>query len=147
MTFSVSRDQGEFEWAGHNAGTVFAQRSRLLDPKMWRLVYDVLRFNACARRLIVNWDRMLSPVDDMSVGEYLKKEGYSEQFATDYLLVSTAELWCVLSPDLNFPKPISAAVWTTPPNKLFADFPIRTLVCAFTKTMDVNLTFTHRYNT
>lgn len=51
------------------------------------MIYDVLRFNACARRLIIGWDRDTSSTEDMSVGEYLKKEGYSEQFATDYLLV------------------------------------------------------------
>ncbi|KAG1849883.1 hypothetical protein DFJ58DRAFT_716850 [Suillus subalutaceus] len=34
--------------------TSFCQSSRLLDPDMWRLIYDVLGFSACARRLVSN---------------------------------------------------------------------------------------------
>lgn len=56
---------------------------------MWRLIYDVLRFNACARRLIIGWNRLTSPLQDheMTIGEYLRREGYSEQFSNDFLLV------------------------------------------------------------
>ena len=89
MAFAISRDLGKFEWSGHNLSTVFCQRWRILDPKMWRLIYDVLRFNACARRLIMGWNRLTSPLQghDMTIGEYLRKEGYSEQFSNDFLLV------------------------------------------------------------
>ena len=56
---------------------------------MWRLIYDVLRFNACARRLIIGWNRLTSPLEghDTTIGEYLRREGYSEQFSNDFLLV------------------------------------------------------------
>jgi predicted NAD/FAD-binding protein len=84
MTFSVSRDNGTFEWAGSNLKTMFCQPSRLLDPKMWRLIYDVLRFNACARRLLV----VSNDFDDRSIGEYLDGEGYSNSFRDNYLIVS-----------------------------------------------------------
>jgi predicted NAD/FAD-binding protein len=85
MTFAVSRDRGAFEWAGDNLATIFCQPSRLLDTGMWRMIYDVLRFNACARRIAQ------APVveeDDMSIGTYLQREGYSERFKDDYLIVS-----------------------------------------------------------
>lgn len=84
MTFSVSRDHGAFEWAGNNLFTVFAQPSRLLDPNMWRLVYDVLRFNACARRLAMRWSKEDA---NLSVGDYLEREGYSNAFRDNYLIV------------------------------------------------------------
>ena len=89
MAFAISRDLGKFEWSGHNLSTVFCQRWRILDPKMWRLIYDVLRFNACARRLIMGWNRLTSPLQghDTTIGEYLRREGYSEQFSNDFLLV------------------------------------------------------------
>lgn len=87
MTFSVSRDGGLFEWAGNNLMTIFCQPSRLLDPNMWRLIYDVLRFNACARRLVVGWKRD-SDFDDLPIGEYLQNEGYSDSFRDNYLIVS-----------------------------------------------------------
>ncbi|KAG1841940.1 hypothetical protein DFJ58DRAFT_907651 [Suillus subalutaceus] len=46
LTFRVCRDSDIFECA--------AKSSRLLDPDMWRLIYDVLGFSACARRLVSN---------------------------------------------------------------------------------------------
>jgi predicted NAD/FAD-binding protein len=91
MTFSVSRDGGKFEWAGDTIFTVFCQPKRLLDPHMWSMLYDVFRFNACARRLVAEWRRgdantRFSP--DFPIGEYLKREGYSDAFKDDYLIVS-----------------------------------------------------------
>jgi predicted NAD/FAD-binding protein len=89
MTFSVSRDGGLFEWAGSNLFTVFCQPSRLLDPNMWRLIYDVLRFNACSRRLIIGWAKDSKfEVDALSIGEYLDQEGYSSSFRDNYLIAS-----------------------------------------------------------
>lgn len=85
MTFSVSRDHGVFEWAGGSLAGLFCQPSRLLDPRMWRLLYDILRFNACARELVVDKDYYL---ENCSVGEYLAREGYSDTFRDDYLIVS-----------------------------------------------------------
>lgn len=86
MTFSVSRDQGLFEWAGNNLMTVFCQPSRLLDSNMWRLIYDVLRFNACSRRLIVGWNKD-SAIEDISIGQYLQQNDYSASFRDNYLIV------------------------------------------------------------
>jgi predicted NAD/FAD-binding protein len=83
MTFSVSRDHGLFEWAGNNLASVFCQPSRLLDPNMWRLLYDVLRFNACARRLAIDDN----PMGNCSIGDYLVREGYSDTFRDNYLIV------------------------------------------------------------
>jgi predicted NAD/FAD-binding protein len=89
MTFSVSRDGGLFEWAGSNLRTIFCQPSRLLDPNMWRLIYDVVRFNACSRRLIIGRAKDSgAEVDTLSIGEYLDREGYSKSFRDNYLIVS-----------------------------------------------------------
>lgn len=88
MTFSVSRDQGQFEWAGDTIFTIFCQPWRLLDPSMWRMLYDVLRFNASAQRLVAQWNNGAMDVkQDVSIGEYLDKEGFSESFRDNYLIV------------------------------------------------------------
>lgn len=122
MTFSVSRDRGLFEWAGKNLSTIFCQITRLLDPQMWRLIYDVLRFNACSRRLIMD-EQWHKPTPDggkigqtgleLSIGEYLDREGYSQSFRDNYLI------------------PMTACIWSTPPDTCFADFPARTLIQFF----------------
>ena len=84
MTFSVSRDDGVFEWADKSLAGMFCQPSRLLDPRMWRLLYDILRFNACAPRLVADKNIYF---EDCSVAAYLEKEGYSNMFRDDYLIV------------------------------------------------------------
>lgn len=84
MTFSVSRDGGKFEWAGTSLGAVFCQIGRLLDRRMWRMLYDIGRFNACAGKLLLG----RGSDTEMSIGTYLEREGYSDAFRNDYLLVS-----------------------------------------------------------
>jgi predicted NAD/FAD-binding protein len=92
MTFSVSRDGGVFEWAGDGLRSVFCQPRRVFDLGMWRMLFDILRFNACAVRVLVEED------GDLSIGEYLRREGYSSQFKDDYLIVC------------HFPTPLVVAV-------------------------------------
>ncbi|KAJ7595096.1 hypothetical protein C8J56DRAFT_1123994 [Mycena floridula] len=113
MTFSVSRDQGAFEWAGDTLFTVFCQAKRLLDPDMWILIYDVMRFNASARKLVAGWKA--GNVDagmrhDYSIGDFLDREGFSASFRDNYLV------------------PMTAAIWSTPAGKCAMEFPARTLI-------------------
>jgi predicted NAD/FAD-binding protein len=83
MTFSVSRDGGAFEWAGDGLRSVFCQLRRVFDVGMWRMLFDILRFNACAVRVLTEDDGD----GDVSIGEYLRREGYSSRFEDDYLIV------------------------------------------------------------
>ncbi|TFY82581.1 hypothetical protein EWM64_g1419 [Hericium alpestre] len=111
MTFSVSRDGGEFEWAGTSLRAVFCQPKRLLDPGMWRMLWDVLRFNACATELLRDESCGADETDDdVSIGVYLQREGYSNSFRDNYLI------------------PMTAAIWSTPPDTCILDFPARTLI-------------------
>ncbi len=123
MTFSVSRDRGSFEWAGDNAFTVFCQPSRFFDPTMWRMLYDVFRFNACARQFL-----QISEGRRMSIGQYLKEEGYSSAFRDNYLIVRFFISCCFFFFSKFDSQPMTAAIWSTPPDKCFDDFPARTLV-------------------
>ncbi|TBU48550.1 FAD/NAD(P)-binding domain-containing protein [Dichomitus squalens] len=110
MTFSVSRDMGFFEWAGDNLLTIFCQPSRLLDLQMWRLIYDVLRFNVSAQRFIIELESKTSADEEISIGTYLQRHGYSDSFRDNYLI------------------PMTAAIWSTPPDKCALDFPAKTLI-------------------
>ncbi|EGS23204.1 uncharacterized protein CTHT_0008670 [Thermochaetoides thermophila DSM 1495] len=93
MTFSVSRDQGWFEWSGSSVDALFCQRSNLMSPKMWRMIFDIIRFNYFALDVL----RRDSPTDE-TIGEYLEREGYSSAFRDDYLIPMTAAIWST-SPD------------------------------------------------
>ncbi|KAK3112914.1 hypothetical protein LTR53_010308 [Teratosphaeriaceae sp. CCFEE 6253] len=120
MTFGVTRDHGKFEWSGEAQG-IFAQRRNLFRPRHWRMIFDIIRFNQFALDLIADEDeggiqRLGSPAKrrkyagEMSVGEYLDREGYSQAFRDDYLI------------------PMTAAVWSTSPDKASLEFPAATLV-------------------
>jgi len=105
MSFSVSRDRGLFEWAGSTLDTVFCQRRNLFSPRMWRMLFDIVRFNQYALDVL----KTDEPVEE-TIGEYLDREGYSGVFRDNYLM------------------PMAAAVWSTRPDKLALDFPAETLI-------------------
>lgn len=125
MTFGVSRDHGAFEWAGTNLDSIFAQRRHIFSPRMWRMIFDIVRFNQFALDLLIEDDAERAgfhhvngngaangkpPKTEESIGEYLEREGYSDAFRDDYLI------------------PMTAAVWSTSPDKCTLDFPAVTLV-------------------
>jgi predicted NAD/FAD-binding protein len=126
MTFGVSRDQGLFEWAGTSLAAVFAQRKNIFSPRMWRMIFDIIRFNQFALDLLkeeekseayTNGNRNGNGVNGVhhakeqeTIGQYLDREGYSEGFRDDYLI------------------PMTAAVWSTSPDKCTLEFPAITLV-------------------
>ncbi|KAL2140966.1 hypothetical protein VTI28DRAFT_3011 [Corynascus sepedonium] len=105
MSFSVSRDQGWFEWAGSSLSAIFCQRGNLLSPSMWRMLFDVVRFNNFAVDLL----KADHPTEE-TIGEYLDRQGYSNAFRDNYLI------------------PLTAATWSTSPDKCALDFPAVTLV-------------------
>ncbi|KAI2784090.1 hypothetical protein F4815DRAFT_441750 [Daldinia loculata] len=116
MTFGVSRDRGKFEWAGTSLDSIFCQRKNLFSLRMWRLIFDIIRFNKFALDLLkdddndvyLNTEASTAPME--TIGQYLDREGYSEAFRNDYLI------------------PLTAAVWSTSPDKCTLEFPAVTLV-------------------
>ncbi|KAI1820966.1 amine oxidase [Xylaria intraflava] len=114
-TFSVSRNKGSFEWAGSSLDAIFCQRTNLFSPKMWRLVFDVFRFNNFALDLLRDGDAGSdgphpASTNMESVGHYLERQGYSDTFRNDYLI------------------PLAAAIWNMSPEKCSLQFPVATLV-------------------
>ena len=122
MTFGVSRDQGAFEWAGTNLSSLFAQRSNFFRPRFWRMLVDVIRFNLQAPNLLISEEESdVNPTGQVvpvkatkkkheTIGEYLQRGGYSDEFRDNYLI------------------PMTAAVWSTEPNKAALLFPAVTLI-------------------
>ena len=53
------------------------------------MLFDIMRFNACVVCV-------LAENDDVSIGEYLQREGYSSRFKGDYLIVSFLTLFFYL---------------------------------------------------
>ena len=124
MTFGVSRDEGLFEWSGTSLSAVFAQKSNLLNPRMWIMLFDIVRFNQFALDLLTDEGESEEdpsscggeafepdkPSHPKSIGTYLDQNNYSEAFRTNYLI------------------PMTAAVWSTAPDKVSLEFPAITLI-------------------
>jgi predicted NAD/FAD-binding protein len=92
------------EWAGANLDTVFAQRANLLKPRFLRMVGEILRFNRQASALALG-----AGAPNLTLGDFLDRHGYSEQFRAWYLL------------------PMAACIWSCPSNQMLA-FPLATFV-------------------
>lgn len=115
MTIGVSRGHGSFEWAGTGTKAIFAQRRNLLSPRMWRVGFDLVRFNQFALDVLIADEigQHFADMDDSAeetMGEYLQREGYSDAFRDDYLI------------------PVTAAVWGISPDKSFLELPAVTLI-------------------
>ena len=89
MGFSVRDESSGLEYAGGNLDMLFAQRRNLLSPRFLRMVRDILRFN---RESIADLEAgRLS--DEMTLGEYLERNRYSEGFRRDYLIAMGSAIW------------------------------------------------------
>lgn len=97
MSFAASVDEGGFEYSSASLNRYFGQRRNLARPRFWRMTSDLLRFYRTARELVAT-----QSIPDVSLGEYLQAEGYSETFAEDHIL------------------PMSAAIWSTTPAEIRA---------------------------
>ncbi|KAF4125858.1 putative NAD/FAD-binding protein, partial [Geosmithia morbida] len=116
VSLGVSRDHGLFEWASTSLRAAFSQRRNLLSPRMWRILFDIVRFNQFAIDILIEEDieSARGGPDNAhrseTIGQYLEREGYSTSFENDYLL------------------PLISTIWNASPEKSFLDFPAVTLV-------------------
>ena len=102
MSFSVSLGDGEFEWAGSNLKTIFAQKKRIYDLAFLKMLRDILRFNRNAPKDIAHYQPTNKAT--ISLGEYLNKKGYNAYFQNRYLLPMAGAIWsCPVSEIREFP--------------------------------------------
>lgn len=87
MSFSVSGGRENVEYNGGSLNRVFAQRSNLLRPSFYRMLADILRFNREALSLLEQPDL------DVTLGEYLDRNGYSTRFTEHYILPMGSAIW------------------------------------------------------
>ncbi|MDP3533875.1 MAG: FAD-dependent oxidoreductase [Halomonas sp.] len=97
MSFSVHETDVDFEYNGHTLGSLFAQRRNLLRPAFYRLLRDILRFN---KQATADLESQRLP-SEMTLGEYLDKNGYGYAFQRRYLLPMGAAIWSASIGDLR----------------------------------------------
>ncbi|MHA7900997.1 MAG: NAD(P)/FAD-dependent oxidoreductase [Henriciella sp.] len=97
MSFAVSNPDG-YEWASTLNG-IFAQRRNLLSLKFHKFWRTILKFNDLARA-----ELQAGKIDDVSLGSWLRKHGFEQDFLDNYIL------------------PMGGAIWSTPEAEML-DYP------------------------
>ncbi len=99
MSFSVSLDEGAFEYNGNGLTGLFGQPSNLLRPSHWRMAQDILRFFREAEDLAA-----ASNDRDLTLGRWVRDRGYSSAFIDRHVLPMAAAIWSApASAMLEFP--------------------------------------------
>lgn len=97
MSFSFQSEALQLEYAGSSVRSLFAQKRNLLNPRFYRLLYDIQRFHRDAR------DFLTCP-DNSVLREFLSARHYSEWLWDTYVLPMTAAIWSSPPGDvLNMP--------------------------------------------
>src|ERR1700722_4018516 len=107
MSFSVRHADSGLEYCGSSLNHLFAQRRNLLNPRFYRMLASINRFNREAVEALDD-----PGIQEMTLGEYVRRRGYGDDFLGLYL------------------APMSSAVWSTPP-ELMNGFPAATLLRFF----------------
>jgi predicted NAD/FAD-binding protein len=113
MSFSVTADDGRFEWKGggsnwrETARGLFAQPRNLLSPSYLWMLRDILTFN----RQSVE-DHAAGRLTGLTLGEYFRQRKFAPRLLTDYL------------------APMGAAIWSAPAAEML-DFPAENFVAFF----------------
>jgi len=91
MSLSVSLDEGKKEWSSHSLRGLLANAAQVFKPEFYTFLRDLVHFNANAGELLMLPPN--HPARQVTIREYLTREGYSDAFASYYLLPMMAALW------------------------------------------------------
>jgi predicted NAD/FAD-binding protein len=122
MSFGFWDETSNVAYNAQTLGGFFFQKKNLFSPSHYRLIYDIMKFNAKA-----NADVDSDSTDlDQSLGDYLAP--FSDIFKERYII------------------PMGAAIWSTPSEKMH-DFPARTFLQFFKNHGLLGVTTQHQWLT
>ena len=97
MSFGVTANNGALEWSAQSPNGLFGQRRNLFNPKFYRLLWDIVRFNYSVRGLVKSYP-------DLTLGQLIAKMGMGDWFSRYYILPMGGAIWsCPLAAILAFP--------------------------------------------
>ena len=79
MSFSVSVNNGLFEYGGENLRSLFAQKTNFLKKDFWIMLIEIVKFYYKAEI-----DK--SKYSNLTINDYLTKKKYSDFFINKHLL-------------------------------------------------------------
>jgi len=104
MSFSYFDRRTGFQYSSRN---ILADRKNILNPRFWRLITEILRFNRKTQKLLDSQE-----LNQLTLGQYLNKYGFGKDFIEKYII------------------PMGAAIWSTPDVKML-EFPAQTFARFF----------------
>jgi uncharacterized protein len=88
MSFSASVDNGNFEYSGSNLLSMIGQKTNIVRLQFWKMVGDILRFYREAPSFARS-----THAADLTLGDFLDREGYSKSFVDNHILPMGAAIW------------------------------------------------------
>ena len=86
MSFSVSVNDSPFEYCGRGLDGIFSNRSNLINFRFLRMFFDIIRFYK-------KFDKFNELDEEITLGDYLKKEKVSKEFIDYHLIPMVSAIW------------------------------------------------------
>lgn len=111
------------EWGSSSFPGFYGSLSRLFTLSFWRLVFDIIRFNFFATDILTEkaFEELIQTEEYIkpglkkrrleSIGEYLDRKHYSQQFKQYYLLPMIAAPWCMSLTDVENEFPAETLIY------------------------------------
>ena len=97
MSFAISANGGDLEWASTSIDSLFAQRKNIFNLPMLRGIFDILKFNRNAIKFVKEYP-------DLTLGELIDKMCLKSWFRDYYMLPMGGAIWsCPYKTMMNFP--------------------------------------------
>lgn len=87
MSFSVSAELDNLEYNGTSLNGLFAQRKNIVNPKFWRMLHGILKFNRAAKIFAIDGD------PSISLQQFIQPLGLSIECVNYYLLPMVGAIW------------------------------------------------------
>lgn len=96
MSFSVRNNSNGLEYNGHTISTLFAQKRNWVNPKFYRFIFEILRFNKLAKSFAGKEE-----TNTKTLGEFLDEHQFSQFFTDNYILPMGAAIWSSTLADMR----------------------------------------------
>lgn len=87
MSFAVSLDRGRYEYSGSSLWSMLGRAPMVVDPRHWQMIRDLVRFYGSAS------DMAKAVPADMTLGAFLQREGYGNNFIHRHILPMAGAIW------------------------------------------------------
>ena len=105
MSLSINILEKNIEWCGNDLNTVFGQRINIFRPSFYYFLYEILRFNKSAQKML-EWSKS---DENRTLQDLLNYFKFSSKITNWYVI------------------PMAAAIWSTPADKIL-EFPAHTFL-------------------